>query len=418
MRNAQTELDSMAVIYSRGHLKKKANSFKVKVFNAIIFVLFLDSMVPWFTFNVNKLVLEGIALLLIIPITAFNNMYDKSFNRAQVFLFLFFFLWLAKYNTFYGFINCFVHWGIVVIIIMLSDEYKYGLIRFITKWFGICLFISMIGYILHLAGVPLLHQYVEYGDYFFDNYYLFLQRELYRFQGPVIEPGHLTMGLAPILFLNNYNLKNKYVAVLFVAQLLTFSLAGYICLFVGYLIVSYNSHFRRFASSVLIIGVIFILTITVIQNNIREDLFQVLVLDRLEVVDDRLVGDDRSSLYLDQQFDKVVSSSEIVTGIYFNHELSEKGVAGFKLFFTQFGLIGILLLLLAYFSTLLNCYSHKRETFLFIMFLLMLLYQNAYPSWFFAVIPLLCGNAVIKYSHCYPQELTGKHQTKLDHRSS
>lgn len=373
-------------------------SLYLKIYYAIVFVLFIDSMVPWFTFNVNKLILESVALVLIAVVAIRFRLFSKTYNKTLLVLFLFFCLWMARYNTFFGIINCIVHWLILATIIRLRDEYKADLIRFITKWFGILMLISLTGYVFYLIGVPMRYTYTEFGDsYSFDNYYFFLQRELFRFQGPFIEPGHLTMGLAPLLFLNKYNLKNVYVVFLFIAQILSFSLAGYISLVVGFCIISYLSNFRTVVGSVLILFFFVLGAVVFAKSYLDDEVFKILILDRLQFDEGGgLVGDDRSSYYLDQQFSKVVSSSSIITGVYFDQELSEKGVAGFKRFFVENGLIGLILLLLSYFSVLTPIRKDKKtrkEVFLFILFLLMLLYQNAYPSWYFVTIPLICSAA-------------------------
>lgn len=379
-------------------------SIYLKIYYIVILILFLDSMVPWFTFGINKLILESVGLVLIIVVAIRFRLFSKAYNKTLFFLFLLFCLWMARFNTIFGIINTLVHWLILVSIIRLKEEYKVEIVNFITKWFGILMLISMIGYVLFVVGIPMRHVYVEYGrTYYFDNYFFFLQREMFRFQGPFIEPGHLTMGLAPLLFLNKYNLRNIYVLFLFIAQLLSFSLAGYISLFVGFFMVSYLSGLRKILPSFLIF-LFFSFGVGLFVNSyLGDEVFSSLILDRLKVEDGKLVGDDRSSYYLERQFNQVVRSSDIFTGRFFDVELSEKGVAGFKRFFVENGLIGLVLLLLSYFSILIplkNNRNIRKEVLFFILFVLMLLYQNAYPTWFFVSIPLLCSAAHFSQTKC------------------
>ena len=82
--------------------------------------------------------------------------------------------------------------------------------------------------------------------------------------------------------LNNYNLKNKYVAILFISQLLSLSLAGYIVLVIGYLLsLSINSNYsRKIQSIVLIISsfAAFLLVCTMVWKDYS---FQEAILNRL-----------------------------------------------------------------------------------------------------------------------------------------
>lgn len=53
------------------------------------------------------------------------------------------------------------------------------------------------------------------------------------------------MGIIPMIMANRFDLRNKYVIILIVAELFTFSLAGYITLFIGYLC---SIFLKRFSS--------------------------------------------------------------------------------------------------------------------------------------------------------------------------
>lgn len=362
--------------------------------------LFIHSMYPWFTFEYENVYLSLGAL----GITAFVGFQTKIFQRNKSsiivsILFLCLYLWLSKYSNIFGSLELIIQWLMLCYIVSLKYEYKIQLIDFITKWFAILMSISLVAYILFLSGVPFPGTIVEYQQYFMDNHYFFLQKEMFRFQSVFLEPGHMTMGLAPLLFINKYNLKNRYVLILFIAQMLSLSLAGYMMMMIGYSILFlFDKQSKKSKLVSVLLSVILISSIAnFMQNSFENNIFDDLIFRRMQFENGHFVGDNRSSIYLDRQFEDVVSSSDILTGRYFNADMSEKGVAGYKKFIVQFGLIGCVLLILSFFSTLklLVC-KYRRNAFLLVIMILLLLLQNAYPTWWCIVIATICGTTFMQ----------------------
>lgn len=377
----------------------KSSIYK-NIFYITMLFLFIHSMYPWFTFEYENAYLSLGAL----GITAFVGLRTKIFQRNKSsiivsILFLFLYLWLSKHSNIFGSLELVIQWLILCYIVSLQYEYKIQLIDFITKWFAILISISLVAYILFLSGVPFPGTIVEYQQYFMDNHYFFLQKEMFRFQSVFLEPGHMTMGLAPLLFINKYNLKNRYVLILFIAQMLSLSLAGYMMMMIGYSILFlFDKQSKKSKLISVLLSVILISSIaSFMQNSFENNIFDDLIFRRMQFENGHFVGDNRSSIYLDRQFEDVVSSSDILTGRYFNAEMSEKGVAGYKKFIVQFGLIGCVLLILSFFSTLkLLVYKYRRNAFLLVVMILLLLLQNAYPTWWCIVIATICGTAFMQ----------------------
>lgn len=376
------------------------NSILRNIFYITMLFLFIHSMYPWFTFEYENVYLSLGAL----GITAFVGFQTKIFQRTKSsiivsILFLCLYLWLSKYSNIYGTLELIIQWLILCYIVSLKYEYKIQLIDFITKWFAILMSISLGAYILFLSGVSFPGTIVEYQQYFMDNHYFFLQKELFRFQSVFLEPGHMTMGLAPLLFINKYNLKNRYVLILFIAQMLSLSLAGYMMMMIGYSVLFlFDKQSKKSKLISVLLSVILICSVAIfMQNSFENNVFDDLIFRRMEFDNGHFVGDNRSSVYLDRQFEDVVSSSDILTGRYFNSEMSEKGVAGYKKFIVQFGLIGCVLLILSFFSThKLLIYKFRRNAFLLVIMILLLLLQNAYPTWWCIVIATICGTTFMQ----------------------
>ena len=230
----------------------------------------------------------------------------------------------------------------------------------------------------------------------YTNYYAFIDIEgSIRFQGPFLEPGHMTLGVAPLLFLNLYNVKNKYVLFLFLSQLFSFSLAGYIILIIGYTIVLLTANLNRKLINFLLPIVLFAGVLLLAATVYKEDLFKELILERLEWDGTSIAGDNRSSDFLDSEYDRLTHSDQKWFGTEWEAESSSKGVAGYKLYFVQYGIIGILLVLLSYIYA--NRVLSKKNTseWGFLLILLLILYQNAYPLWWCLLIEVVCGNAYL-----------------------
>ena len=187
-------------------------------------------MYPWFTWGIANYVAYSVGVIINIIILTWSY---KSFYKAKqsdwafVLLLLITCLWLHNYSI-YSLMSGILLWGTIFPWIMLKDEYKADIIRFITKYFAIILLISITTFILFQIGVDFPHSIIHYRDSYgkIYNYYTFIYLGRgggpLRFQSIFLEPGHMTMGIAPLLFINRYNLKNKDVLILFIVQLFYF----------------------------------------------------------------------------------------------------------------------------------------------------------------------------------------------------
>lgn len=357
-----------------------------KLYRLSLFVFFINSMHPWFLLRIPSIIITGIFFIL--TLCAFFKGYFslRRINAFSIFLFPLMFFWIARDANINGTIEALVNSILVCSLIGLKNERMQDCVRFITKWLAIIIFVSAIFYILFLLHVPLPHSSFSLGGNSLkdslDNYYFFVQAyEMFgftRFYSIFLEPGYLTLGVAPLLFLNRYDIKNKYVLMLIIGQLLSFSLAGIILLVFG---LSYTLIFsktdRNFKKIAMVMAVMAI-AVTSAYKFFGEEYFESTIFSRIEIVDGTLSGDDRSSRYLDRRYNTLISGNDIWTGTGFDVRQSEKGVSGYKLFAVENGLIGVILVVLAYFSIISFRIRPNLRAGEIILCLLML-YQNAYP---------------------------------------
>lgn len=365
-------------------------------FKFTISCLFISSLHPWFVWDINGIYLSIVACICSIWVcrSVFISISAKSFSVSIIYLILS--IWTNRGMNYFGFGEILINWIVFLIILGLRNDYRRNVLVFITKCTAVILGISLPFFLIHLVGVPLPHISVTNLSSFssIDNYFLFvIKGSAPRFQGPFLEPGFMTMGTAILLFLNKYKLKNKYVLVLFISQILSLSIAGYVLLIVGYFISIILANKTNRLSMLLTAFFMLLSSSMLLTNLMGEEIVEERIVGRLQWEDGKLSGDDRSSDYLDYVYENVVNSELKWVGTEWNSELSEKGVAGYKLFVVKYGYIGLLLSISLYLSSIFIIEDIKKMKWqISLVFItLLILFQNAYPTMWALLITTIYG---------------------------
>ena len=366
-----------------------------------IFLLFINSMYPWPMWSWKVPVFPIISFLLTIPIFSKRELFSSSSKSVPILIgaCIVYFVWTFRYLTFFGIIGQFFIVVPTISVITLKNQYKTDLIEFVTKWFAILLSVSLLFFLLKQIGVGLPNNIITHPGYdcFYYNYYFFVEREFsIRFNSIFLEPGHLTMGLAPLLFINKYNLRNKYVLILFIAQLFSLSLAGIIVMAAGLIFQVFTS--KSFISGLsrlfIIAGFIFLVGYGLSNLFPDDNIVQTFVINRIERGSDSM--DDRSDESTSYMYKMLLKSDDVFLG---KPELRGQLVgAGYKNFILLNGFFGCFLVLIFYFIPVLM--YNKRIVFLFYILLIMLFAQDAYPDWFCV---LFCSIAGSEYLYSYQE---------------
>lgn len=365
-------------------------------FKFTISCLFISSLHPWFVWDIKGIYLSIVACICSIWVcrSGFISISAKSFSVSIIYLILS--IWTNRGMNYFGFGEILINWIVFLIILGLRNDYRRNVLVFITKCTAVILGISLPFFLIHLVGVPLPHLSVTNLSSFssIDNYFLFvIKGSAPRFQGPFLEPGFMTMGTAILLFLNKYKLKNKYVLVLFISQIFSLSIAGYVLLIVGYLISIILSNKANRLSMLLTAFFMLLSSSMLLTNLLGEEIVEERIVGRLQWEDGKLSGDDRSSDYLDYLYENVVNSDLKWVGTEWNSELSEKGVAGYKLFVVKYGYVGLLLSISLYLSSIFIIEDKKKMKWqISLVFItLLMLFQNAYPTMWALLITTIYG---------------------------
>lgn len=370
----------------------------LRLYKTTILVLFVISMYPWFLWNISPILICFVGAVSSILFYIFNRKYFSLERRYLLpnILLLISFVFYAKGFTFLGFIEQILVFLNIFILLNLKKDIKKIVFDFLTKGIAIIIGVSLIYYVVHLLGVHLPYTPISMSElgYTGDNYYLFVESphlgNFCRFRSIFAEPGHLTMGLIPILFANRFNLKNRYVFILLIAQLFTLSLAGYIALFIGLLFYSFSNSINKKYPRTILISLFFV-SIFFIGKISIDNPFYLLIIARLEYDDSKgnIAGYNRTDEYGDYVYNSFVSSPMLLWGEGANLNNIVEGVAGYKVYLIRFGLLSVLFVLMFYLSI---CYSHRQyDVIAFFILLLFMLYQNAYPFWFCFVFGYILG---------------------------
>ena len=226
----------------------------------------------------------------------------------------------------------------------------------ICKVFAGFLIISILFFFLHFIGVNLPNVSVERGNYSYTNFFFFLldDRELWnilipRFNSVFLEPGHMGTTIIMLLATQIGKWKKWYNVVLFVALLMSFSLAAY-CL--GVMLLFLRLWMLRRKIVLKILGLVSFLGIIVggsFVYNDGDNMLNNLIVMRLEVSDtgDDFKGNNRVSEDFEKEFESFLGSSDILFGREMDYE--GWGNSGYRVYIYDYGMAGFALFLLFYF---------------------------------------------------------------------
>ena len=291
------------------------------------------------------------------------------------------------------------HVFLVCFVLLLKDTEKKRLVLLFTRIFVIIVGISLISFILYLLGVELPYETIRYdGNTNYSDFkcypFLLIENEpgtIVRFQSVFLEPGHLGMISALLLYINGYSLKQPRVFVLLLSIFASLSLAAYVLLVIGAILYYIMNSKRVLKRVVLSFAYLLLIVVVGVSYYIYDpnSIFSRLIVERLDYNEDKgLRGNNRTSAsfdsYYEQQFYKggdclLGVGPKIFSQSSWGDNRGQGGNASYKVFIVKYGLFGIFVLLL-FFSV--YTYYHKSK----LLFGLLLLYiisfwQRPYALW-------------------------------------
>lgn len=226
----------------------------------------------------------------------------------------------------------------------------------ICKVFAGFLIISLLFFFMYVIGINLPNTSVERGNYSYSNYFFFLldDRELWnilipRFNSVFLEPGHMGTTIIMLLATQIGKWKKWYNMVLFVALLMSFSLAAY-CL--GVMLLFLRLWIMRRKIFLKVLGLVSFLAIIVggsFVYNDGDNMLNNLIVMRLEVSDtgDDFKGNNRVSENFEKEFESFLNSSDVLFGREMDYD--GWGNSGYRVYIYDYGMAGFALFLMFYF---------------------------------------------------------------------
>lgn len=363
-----------------------------------LFALFINTISPWFFWKIGSLVVVFCFFVTVYALV--KTPYHFLLNKEKVlviYLLCLFFCTLCLTANLNGIVGNLMNFFCVASLFCLRDDNKMEILNFITKGFAVVVLISLVAFLLFFVlNVPWRYDSVVYADvYRLRNFYLFLTSEwdspflFPRFQAVFVEPGHFGMISSLLLFVQSYNLKKWYNFIIFLGALFSMSLASYVLMLIGILIIVFIKYKHLIKYVVLIIafsGVI----ISIMNRVVGEyNIFNQLIVERLVFEDGKLAGNNRFTLDFERDYEQKVETSAVWFGWQPSFSQYEGGNAGYKRYISDYGIIGLLICFLTYISF---CKGYPRQY----AYSLLLLYaisflQRAYPFWASELIIFICG---------------------------
>ena len=288
-------------------------------------------------------------------------------------------------------------------VLLLSQRDKSALLEFISNVMSVLLTISLIGWCLYLAGYTFpVFEYVDFNTdtHFLNNYYVFyhsadaISDSFPRFRGFFVEPGQLATPCVYLFFARGAKLLDRKNIILLLAILFSFSLAGYVILLIGLflksLVIDKKFKIARIIGFVLVISSIGLYSI---KNASENDPLMSLVIERLEYDEELgIAGNNRTSTDFDNHFDQFLKSDKIILGMGDEMRMDYSNwtnhASGIKKFFVNFGLMGIITMIML--TCLLLKYYYCRETLVFFIIIWMaFLVRDMLQTQFWLILAML-----------------------------
>lgn len=283
----------------------------------------------------------------------------------------------------------------------INKKGLYRLSTILAKSMAIILSISIPFFALYILGFPLPSINANFGElYTFSNYFFFLidDRDLFtiipRFQAIFLEPGQMGTATALLLLMQHGQWKKWYNIILIIGTLMSFSLAAYVLFIVAVFLnlwMQGKDIIKKLCISVAIIATV---VIGSFYYNDGFNLVHDLIVIRMEIEDGEMAGDNRIQKDTQAEYETFLQSSDIIFGKNFEREW---GGAGYKMFFLDYGIVGILLLAAFY---IISLHSPNKRAYISALIIGTLNFAvRDFPLWYAFYVPLLCTsrNSSITY---------------------
>ena len=345
-------------------------------------------MKVWFFWNVPGGFLSIICLLLAYCCKKYNKDFNFKFDSKFLLYFVIGFIAVIiatdKINISILLSRILLIYN-VLIIYYIDYKYQKQILNYTINIFVIILLPSIVLFCMFLIGIDVFNggtiTNTELG-YSLVNHYFFLSNgSSIRFQSIFCEPGHLATILPMLLLGTRYDFKQKKVLFLSFVVLMTFSLAGYILMFLGIIftrIINGKIRLVKICRSVLNFIIVLVVGFSVFG---KSAVIQELIISRILFDPERgtIAGNNRVTYQVDNYIETMSFKDKFWGGLNLEDYPNLMGT-GIKIYMLQFGIVAIIFIFLFYFLLLKKRFS-RGGVYILLIFSLSFL-QRCYAIWF------------------------------------
>ncbi len=377
----------------------KKETIVISCFEIGMLIAYWGSLNPWFLWPIGSLYIVPAAFFVLIAMFVSSTMHENIFSRTDYLLPLTAYIILGYYLLFVnsGNINAFIgsFFQIVVFmsLFMVDKQILFTLTSFLSKAMACLLIVSIPFYLLYLLGFTFPSTNAQYGDglYTYTNFYFFLLDDrsisiFPRFHSVFLEPGHLGTATVLLLFAQCGYWRKWYNVILWIATLMTFSLAAYVLSVVVIFLNFWMRGKNIFKKALFVICCVAGTVIGSFFYNDGENLIHDLIVIRLEIDEEGgLSGDNRVAGWFEDEYDSYLQSSDVFFGR--DYDYSIPGNSGYRLYIYENGLIGLFLVILLYLTFLIKAID-KRVLWSVALIAVLCFWVRGYLLWYSVFIPL------------------------------
>lgn len=366
------------------------------IFIAGALVAFFGAVHPWFLWPISNTYM-AIAAVIIAASMAISATLKQPIFTEQNFLvpsLLAFVVLLYErivhITNFSGYVAALSYAFLFYSLFRYKIEKVQKLCTMLAKITATFLIFSLSAFLLYLVGFSFPSTDAEYGFYSFTNHYLFLidDRSLWalfpRFQSVCLEPAQLASACVLLLQTQRNHWKKWYNIVLLVSLLFSFSLGGYAYLVAILFLNLWTNRKKIFLKVLFLVSFLAIVITGSFFYNKGDNLVHNLILLRMEVDDGELAGNNRTSMDFDKEFDSYMHSDDI----FFGRELEDdEGNSGYTVYIYRYGFVGLALILIFLFVSLLGG-KDKRAGVSALIVALLIFMVDGFVMWYCRFLPL------------------------------
>ncbi|ENM3814821.1 hypothetical protein [Vibrio paracholerae] len=384
----------------------KTDKFKNVIIPYLYGFIALVSLSPYFVWNEPSFIKLLLSFSLLVTALFFfraKKIKSKSLFLAFFYSLIVFFLQFSHNGIVFSISSMTI---VVFLFFLLDDEFKYKSHRAFYNLYALSLIPGLFVFFMLLVGFDISWSYLavnnelkQQAGLFYRNYigtvilssqiYPFGSGEIFRFSGFFDEPGVVGTVSALLLIADGFNLKNYKSKVVFLAGVLSFSLAFYL-LVVIFLLIKRTSLFLF-----LLIPVVFFTSafFNSLQNN---PIINKYVVERFSKgIDNPSSINNRASDCFIDEFDVFIKGGNVIFGNGASaHVNTGCDVSSYLTIIYNHGFIGLAIIILLYLMMLFCCNVNVKRVHIFLPFIIMFsmsVYQRPVVLSFWMILIFLGG---------------------------